>query len=94
MPWFRAMERALAVRARRRPSRQASNSPEGGGLPLPGPLLDRFRQRPPEAQFHLEPRVLQPTPQYEGVGGTGEFGREVLDPDVSISRCAMVVAHE
>src|SRR5438874_2119551 len=66
----------------------------GGGLPLPGPAPDRLRQRPPESQFHLEPRVLQPSPEYEEVGGTGELGREVLDPDVSISRCALLVAHE
>ena len=36
------------------------------GRPSPGPLLDRFRQRPPQAQFQLEPRVPRPAPQYRG----------------------------
>src|SRR5689334_10672327 len=51
-----------------------------GGRPLPVPLLEDFRYRPPEAQFHLDPRALQPTPEYKGVDGTGEFGRKVLYP--------------
>src|SRR6266849_9849119 len=28
-----------------------------GRRPFPGPLLDRFSQRPPEAQLHLDPRA-------------------------------------
>src|SRR5438552_4609279 len=62
--------------------------------PFLGPLLDRFRQRLPEAQFHLDPRAPRPMPEGNGVGGTCEFRRKVLKQSVPIAGGAMVVTHE
>src|SRR5437660_4322029 len=65
-----------------------------GRRPVPGPLLDCFSQRPPEAQLHLEPRGANPIAERNGVGGTGELGRKVLEQAVPIAGGARVVTHE
>jgi hypothetical protein len=61
---------------------------------LTSQFLDAFRQRPPPAQFQIEPRDPQPMPKHKGVDCTGELRRDILELRVPSAGGATIVSHD
>jgi hypothetical protein len=64
----------------------------------PGPLLvlflDRFPERLPKLQFHVEPVVGHAASQHDVVGGLGQLGRKMVKRFVRHAIDRFVGAHQ